>query len=234
MDEGKLKELLKNVKNGRLEIEEAVNSLRKLPFEDIGFARIDHHRHIRCGFPEVIYCPGKDTDHIVKIFHRLAETGHNVLATRAEEHIYEAIKNSGIADAEYEKLGRTISLRQQMPKNKPEGYITVVTAGTADIPVAMEAKVTAELCGQNVEFICDVGVAGLHRIVDKIELLQKRQRSHSRCRNGRSTGQCCRRTGILPCHRCTDKYWLWGQLWRRGRPSCNAQFLCQRRNCRQY
>ncbi|MFI4911980.1 MAG: nickel pincer cofactor biosynthesis protein LarB [Sedimentisphaeraceae bacterium JB056] len=173
MDEGKLKELLNNVKNGRLEIEEAVNSLRKLPFEDIGFARIDHHRHIRCGFPEVIYCPGKDTDHIVKIFQKLAETGHNVLATRAEEHIYEAIKNSGIADAEYEKLGRTISLRQQMPKNKPEGYITVVTAGTADIPVAMEAKVTAELCGQNVEFICDVGVAGLHRIVDKIELLQK-------------------------------------------------------------
>jgi NCAIR mutase (PurE)-related protein len=173
MNEAKLNQMLNDVKDGKLSVEDAVHSLRSLPFEDIGVARIDHHRHIRCGFPEVIYCPGKDTEHIVKIFGKLAETGHNVLATRANEEIFKAIQTGGIENAEYEKLGKTICLRQQPIEQQPEGYITIVTAGTADIPVAMEAKVTAEMAGQKVEFIYDVGVAGLHRIVDKIELLQK-------------------------------------------------------------
>jgi pyridinium-3,5-biscarboxylic acid mononucleotide synthase len=173
MDEVKLKQLLADVRDGKMDIEDAISSLRRLPFEDIGFARIDHHRHIRCGFPEVIYCPGKDTAHIVKIFARLIETGHNVLATRATEEIFNAMIAAGIEGAEYEPLGKTICLKQQPPQIQPEGFITIITAGTADIPVAMEAKVTAETAGQKVEFIYDVGVAGLHRIIDKIELLQK-------------------------------------------------------------
>lgn len=173
MDEAKLKKMLTDVKDGNIDIETAISSLRQLPFEDIGFARIDHHRQLRCGFPEVIYCPGKAASHIVGIFNRLAQTGNNVLATRASLEIYEAIKCSGTEGVEFEPLSKAIYLKQQTPETLPEGYITIVTAGTADIPVAMEAKITAEMAGQKVEFVCDVGVAGLHRIVDKIELLQK-------------------------------------------------------------
>jgi len=173
MNEKQLTKLLNEIKSGTCPVEDAIAQLRSMPFEDIGFAKIDHHRHIRCGFPEVIYCPGKDIEHIAAIFKRLASTGHNVLATRANEQIYSAlVEKTGIDGIKYEKFSKAITLHQEPPAEKPVGLITIVTAGTADIPVAMEAKVTAEICGQNVELVCDVGVAGLHRIVDKISLLQ--------------------------------------------------------------
>lgn len=174
MNSVKLTKLLNDVKSGELNVEDAVSRLRSLPFEDLGFARIDHHRHIRCGFPEVIYCPGKDTEHIVEIFEKLAKTGHNVLATRASEKIYEKIiEKTSLEGVFFESYSKAITLIQEKPQTKPEGLITIVTAGTADIPVAMEAKITAETASQPVEMICDVGVAGLHRIIDKIELLQE-------------------------------------------------------------
>ena len=138
----------------------------------MGFAHIDHHRHIRCGLPEVIYCPGKTTEQIIKIFEKLAEKGNNVLATRADENIFAALaKTKKFPKARYEKLARAIILEQKkVPMSKRA--IPIVTAGTADLPVAEEARVTAEIMGQRTELICDVGVAGLHRLLGHLERLQ--------------------------------------------------------------
>jgi len=138
----------------------------------LGFACIDHHRHIRCGLPEVIYCPGKTTEQIIKIFENLAEKGNNVLATRADENIFAAIaKTKKFPNARYEKLARAIVLEQKkVPMSKRA--IPIVTAGTADLPVAEEARVTAEIMGQRTELICDVGVAGIHRLFGHLKRLQ--------------------------------------------------------------
>jgi NCAIR mutase (PurE)-related protein len=165
--------LLSRVKDGALEIDEAIEKLRHLPFEDLGFACIDHHRQIRRGFPEVIYCPGKATDHIIKIFESLAAKGNNVLATRAQPEIFEALAATGkFPNARYEKAARAIVLEQkQLEPSKT--VLPIVTAGTADIPVAEEARVTAEIMGQRTELICDVGVAGLHRLIKHLPKLQQ-------------------------------------------------------------
>jgi NCAIR mutase (PurE)-related protein len=154
-------------------IEEAMERLRLLPFEDLGFARVDHHRHIRRGFPEVIFCPGKTTEQIIRIFESLAARGNNVLATRASPEVFAALSQTGkFPNAKYEELSRTIVLEQkQLPPSK--SVLPIVTAGTADLPVAMEAKVTAEIMGQRTEVICDVGVSGLHRLFGHLPDLQK-------------------------------------------------------------
>jgi len=168
-----LKKLLEQVKDGKISITEAVEKLRHLPFEDLGFACIDHHRQIRRGFPEVIYCPGKTTEQIIKIFSRLAKRGNNVLATRAEQHVFEALtKTNDFPQARYEKLARVIVLEQKK-MSASESVLPIVTAGTADLPVAAEAQVTAEIMGQRTELICDVGVAGLHRLFGHLPKLQK-------------------------------------------------------------
>ena len=138
----------------------------------MGFAHIDHHRQIRCGFPEVIFCPGKTADQIVKIFSNLAEKGNNVLATRAEENIFEAlVETKKFPQARYERQARAIVLEQKNLEPS-RAVIPIVTAGTADLPVAEEARVTAEIMGQRTELICDVGVAGLHRLLGHMQKLQ--------------------------------------------------------------
>jgi NCAIR mutase (PurE)-related protein len=164
--------LLKQVKSGKLEIDAAMEKLRHLPYEDLGFARVDHHRTIRRGFPEVIYCPGKTTEHIIKIFGSLASKGGNVLATRAQPEVFEELSQTGqFPKARYEELSRAIVLEQKkLPPSK--SILPILTAGTADLPVAMEAKVTAEIMGQRTELICDVGVAGLHRLFEHITNLR--------------------------------------------------------------
>jgi NCAIR mutase (PurE)-related protein len=168
-----LKKLLSQVKNGKVTIDEAVDKLRHLPFEDLGFARIDHHRQLRCGFPEVIYCPGKTTEQIVKIFESLAKKGNNILATRAEQSVFKALaKTKKIPKVKYEKAAKAIILEQK--KIRPsKSVIPIVTAGTADLPIAAEAKITAEIMGQRTEVIPDVGVAGLHRLLGHLPKLQK-------------------------------------------------------------
>lgn len=167
-----LKELLEHVKNGELDINEAIEKLRHLPFEDLGFACIDHHRQIRRGFPEVIFCPGKTTEQIIKIFETLAAKGNNVLATRAEPDVFEALaKTNKFPKVRYEKLAKAIILEQKEPPAS-KTVLPIVTAGTADLPVASEAKVTAEIMGQRTELICDVGVAGLHRLLKHLPKLQ--------------------------------------------------------------
>ena len=173
MQAEQLKKIFEQVKAGDITVEDAVDKLRHMPFEDLGFAHIDHHRQLRRGFPEVIYCPGKTTEQIVKIFSNLAEKGNNVLATRAEENVFKDLaETKKFPNARYEKLARAIVLEQK--KIKPSKTILpIVTAGTADLPVAEEAKVTAEIMGQRTELICDVGVAGLHRLLGHLPKLQK-------------------------------------------------------------
>jgi len=170
MNTALIKDLLEQVKAGRTSIDQALQQLRLLPFEETGFAHIDHHRPLRCGLPEVIYCPGKTTDQIVEIFAKLARTGSNVLATRADESIAEAV----IADfppAQWHQLARAVTLRQE-ESPLSTGRIALVTAGTSDIPVAEEARVTAEILNQKVISIYDVGVAGLHRLLSHSQELQ--------------------------------------------------------------
>lgn len=150
-----------------------MDKLRHLPFEDLGFARIDHHRQIRRGFPEVIFCPGKTTEQVIRIFESLATRGNNVLATRAEPAVFEALEATGkFPGVRYEALAKAIVLEQkELPPSK--SVLPIVTAGTADLAVATEAKVTAEIMGQRTELISDVGVAGLHRLLGYVPKLQE-------------------------------------------------------------
>jgi len=168
-----LRELLQRVKDGELDVNDAVQNLRHMPFEDLGYARVDHHRHVRRGFPEVIYCPGKTNEQIIGIFRSLAERGGNVLATRASEDAYRALADTKtFPSARYIKQARAIVLEQR--KVEPlKTVLPIVTAGTADLPVAAEARVTAEIMGQPAEILCDIGVAGLHRLLDHLPSLYK-------------------------------------------------------------
>ena len=170
MNENLLRELLEGVRDGRVEPQAALERLRRLPFEPMGFANLDHHRAIRCGFPEVIFCPDKTVEQVRTIFGRLVEQGGNVLATRAAPEVFAAVAKDHPA-AEYNELARAVTLRQGEPC-EPMGHIAVVSAGTSDLPVAEEARVTAEIMGQRVTTHYDVGVAGLHRLLARSEALQ--------------------------------------------------------------
>ena len=168
MNQEKLKTLLEDVKGGKLEISEALQSLRRLPFEDIGFAKVDHHRQLRTGFPEVIFCPGKTVDRVKEISARILATGQLLLATRATPEMYAAVKSID-ASARFNELGRTITVGE--PAGELLEGILVVSAGTSDIPVAEETVETAQIMGNRVERLYDVGVAGLHRLLDNHEKL---------------------------------------------------------------
>ena len=173
MDQQQIENLLHEVKENKISIDQAVQILRRLPFEDIGFARVDHHRHIRCGFPEVIFCPAKTNQQICEILMHLAQTGNNVLATRASKELYDFIQEKTALDhLRYEPEARMIVLEQKSVE-RCKGFIAVVTAGTADLPIAAEAQVTAEMMGSRVMRFSDVGVAGLHRLLGCLKDLQQ-------------------------------------------------------------
>lgn len=159
-----LRKLLENVKSGSIDVDKALDKLRNLPYEDLGFAKIDSHRDIRCGFPEVIFCQSKTIDQIVKITQKLLERNNNLLATRASKEVYEAVKEAE-PTAVYNELARTITVKKTEIELQSEGTILVVTAGTADMPVSEEAAITAEIMGNRVERLYDVGVAGIHRLL---------------------------------------------------------------------
>jgi len=173
MTENQILELLKNVKDGNLELGQAVDQLKQLPFEDLGYAKVDHHREIRTGYPEVIFCPGKTNDQIRGIVERLLAKGTNIMASRAEKFVYEAIKDLQ-PNMEYYPEARTIFI-QQKEIAKSKSRILVVTGGTSDIPVAEEAVVTAEKLGCTVERLYDVGVAGIHRLLANLHRLDSVQ-----------------------------------------------------------
>jgi NCAIR mutase (PurE)-related protein len=158
-----LKKLFTAVKRGELSADEAVAQLRHMPFEDLGFAKVDHHRTLRTGMPEVIFGPGKSPAHFAGVFAKLAARGTNVLATRVSPEQVRAVRKK-LKKAEHHELARALTLRQDSTKYG-KGKIVVVSAGTSDIPVAEEAVVTADLMGNEVDHLYDVGVAGIHRLL---------------------------------------------------------------------
>lgn len=171
MNTQSLKQLLENVKDGHVGIDEALLKLKSLPFEDVGFAKVDHHRSIRNGYPEVIYCQGKTVDQIKVIIRKLMEKNNNIMATRASKEVFEGIKEI-TEDAVYHEMARIVVVkRREVPKS--EKVIAVITAGTSDIPVAEEAAVTAETMGNGVDRLYDVGVAGIHRLFANVDALMR-------------------------------------------------------------
>lgn len=163
MDIDVIKELLESYKIGKVPIHEVLDKLRELPYKDIGFAKVDSHRKIRCGFPEVIFCLGKTPVQVVKIIEHIIAGGNDMLATRATMETYEAVSQK-FPEAVYHEQARAITIRRT--RRKPQkGLILIITAGTSDIPVAEEARVTAEITGNNVKVLYDVGVAGIHRLM---------------------------------------------------------------------
>jgi NCAIR mutase (PurE)-related protein len=175
MDRSQIEALLNEVSEGRTAVHDALDRLRDLPFEDLGFAKLDHHRSLRTGMPEVIFAAGKTTAQVATIFARMAQHGGNVLATRATREMFEAVQELEPADkearAQFHETARAITLTQA-PSVPGKGTIAVVCAGTSDLPVAEEAAVTARLMGNTVDLIADVGVAGIHRLLAQKSSLQ--------------------------------------------------------------
>jgi hypothetical protein len=163
MNAESIRQLFELVRRGKLSPDLAVERLRHLPFEDLGFAKVDHHRALRVGMPEVIFSPGKTPSQLAQIFARLAAHGGNVLATRASDEQFRAVKKK-VRQAKYRKMARAIVLERD-PTVYGKGTIAVISAGTTDIPVAEEAVVTSELMGNQVQPLYDVGVAGIHRLL---------------------------------------------------------------------
>jgi NCAIR mutase (PurE)-related protein len=170
MNPDQLQQILQDVRDGKTTTDAACERLRKLPFEDLGFAKVDHHRSLRTGMPEVIFSSGKTSDQVASIFASLTASGVNVLATRANRQIFDAVSERE-PRARYHELARCITLRQS-DSPPSAGTISVVCAGTSDLPVAEEARVTAEIMGNRVQLIADVGVAGLHRLLAHRATLQ--------------------------------------------------------------
>ena len=158
-----IRRLLEQVRKGKLSPDDAVEKLRHLPFEDLRFAKVDHHRHLRVGMPEVIFSPGKTPHQVAEIFKRLARHAPNVLATRASREQFLAVKKN-VRGAKFDPTARAILLQRDYTLYG-KGKITVISAGTSDMPVAEEAAITAQLTGNQVERIYDVGVAGIHRLL---------------------------------------------------------------------
>ncbi|HXE74457.1 MAG TPA: nickel pincer cofactor biosynthesis protein LarB [Candidatus Xenobia bacterium] len=163
MTEVEIRKLLEGVRRGQVSPAKAVERLRRLPFEDLGFAKIDHHRSLRQGYAEVIYAPGKRPEQVARIVQRMARNQHNILITRGDAKLYRAVKRVAHA-ARFHELSGAISIRKTQTITG-KGLILVVSAGTSDIPVAEEALVTAEMMGNRVEALYDVGVAGIHRLI---------------------------------------------------------------------
>ena len=159
-----MKKILEDYKAGKVGLEDVLEKMKSLPYEDLEFAKIDTHRALRKGFPETIFCQGKTIPQIIKILEVMVKRDHSILATKANKKIFTAVKKI-YPDAEYNELAKTIVIKREQLKPK-KGTILVITAGTSDISVAEEAVVTAELMGNKVEKAYDVGVAGVHRLFD--------------------------------------------------------------------
>jgi NCAIR mutase (PurE)-related protein len=171
MDFKELKRLLEDYKNAKIGFDEALESLKKLPFEDLGFARVDHHREMRKGFPEAIFGMGKTPEQILEIVRSMVLRNSNVLVTRSNAEVYESLKQE-FPSAQFHRASGAITIRNKT-EYTGKGMVLVLCAGTADIPVAEEAVVTADLFGNETSSVYDVGVAGLHRLMSEIELIRK-------------------------------------------------------------
>ena len=170
MDRQQLKLLLKQVRDGQTDLDSALDRLKTLPFEDLGYAKIDHHRCVRNGVPEVIYCEGKTIPQIKGIVERISQHNVNILATRANQDVFDGIQKI-VPDSEYHGMARIVVVKPR-PVEK-QGNVAVVCAGTSDLPVAEEAAVTAEVLGNKANRLYDVGVAGIHRLLGVCDELFK-------------------------------------------------------------
>ncbi|MBI5195905.1 MAG: nickel pincer cofactor biosynthesis protein LarB [Nitrospirae bacterium] len=167
MDNKKLQRILNSVKSGSISVDEAVKKFKHLPYEDISFAKVDHHRHLRLGVPEVIFAAGKTEEQVIKIAEAMYKKSRRLLISKATERIYNSLK---IKNAVFHSASGMISIGGEIKK---KGHVLVLTAGTSDIAVAEEAAVTAEFLGSSVTTVYDVGVAGLHRLMGNAEYLKK-------------------------------------------------------------
>ena len=168
--EGLIK-ILEELSEGKINVDEAVEKLKYFPISDLGFARIDHHREIRTGYPEIVFCEGKTIEQVRDIFKHISDTGQNVIGTRATTDQFKAV-HSIAPEAIWHQEARIISHISEKPKIA-DSPIAVITAGTSDIPVAEEAAVTCELLGNNVTRIYDAGVAGIHRLLDQLPEIKR-------------------------------------------------------------
>ena len=222
--------LLEDVKNDKVSLEEAAKELKQLPYEDLGFAKLDHHRQIRSGFGEVVFCSGKSDEHLLKIYETFYKTDTEVLGTRASEHQYELVK-AVIPEVTYDPLSRILKIEK--PGKEKIGRVAVCTAGTADIAVAEEAAQVAEYFGTNVDRFYDVGVAGIHRLFAKLEEIRK-----ANCIIAVAGMEGARRsfsrTGGSACYCGSDIRWLWCELRRSVSTSDYAEFMFQRDYCCQH
>jgi hypothetical protein len=171
MTEDEIRSLLEGYRAGDLSLDAALARLRTLPFEDLGFANIDHHRSLRQGFPEVVFGAGKTDDEIVEIVRRMLERGHNILVTRTNAACAERIRDMDSGTRFHTRSGTVSILRDR--RNRGNGTVLVVSAGTSDLPVAEEAVITLEVMGNTVDSLYDVGVAGLHRLLDRTDRLRE-------------------------------------------------------------
>ncbi|MGY0372770.1 nickel pincer cofactor biosynthesis protein LarB [Clostridium sp. JNZ J1-5] len=170
MNSDEMKKLLDGVRDGTITVDEAATKLEDLPYKDLGFAKIDNHREMRVGYPEVIYCAGKTVDQVKSIVEFMNTKDSNILGTRATREMYEAVKEI-CPEARYSELARTITVKKK-DIQLTNSYIAVVTAGTSDLPVSEEAAITAEILGNRVERVTDVGVAGIHRLFSKLDIIR--------------------------------------------------------------
>lgn len=172
MTEQELHCLLEKLQKGELDIEQVYHKIKMLPYEELGFAKLDHHRGMRDNFPEVIYCPGKSKQQIEQIFVSLAQQSDNVLATRADAEVFELLREK-FPQVKYDPGSRLLYLqRASLPC---PGKVVIITAGTSDLPVAEEAALTLEIMGASVSRVYDAGVAGIHRLFDKLPLIHDSQ-----------------------------------------------------------
>lgn len=171
MNKENLVKLLESVKNNEMNIEDAVDKLKELPFTDLDYALIDNHRQIRTGFPEVIYCSGKTPEQVRGIVEHMLKGDKNILATRATKEMYNLVREL-CSEANYNELGRTITIKKEIVK-ETESFILIMSAGTSDLPVVEEAYETAKIFGNRVKKIVDVGVAGIHRLFSRMDIIRK-------------------------------------------------------------
>jgi NCAIR mutase (PurE)-related protein len=215
MDPKRIEELLAAVASGEVQPGEAFHRLRDLPYEDLGFAKVDHHRTLRKGYPETIFCAGKTPEQVVAIAERMKAQG-NVLGTRCSAEVMAAVM-AAHPEAEAHELARTFTI-MNAPPEVMAGYVAVVCAGTSDLPVAEEAAVTLETMGNRVVRICDVGVAGIHRLFAQRDVLS----------GANALVECDCRAGARAGDWRADECGLWGGLWGNCRAAGNVELVRER------